>query len=58
MAKPTKKPTKSAVPIPNVLQKSPTGIGLNMSKNIIENNMGGRLTVRNVAGGAEFRIEV
>src|SRR6185369_1071899 len=35
-----------------------TGIGMFMSKKIIENNMGGRLTVKNVAGGAEFRIEV
>jgi signal transduction histidine kinase len=35
-----------------------TGIGLFMSKNIIENSMGGRLSVRNVAGGAEFRFEV
>jgi signal transduction histidine kinase len=35
-----------------------TGIGLYMSKVIIENNMGGRLTARNVEGGAEFRIEV
>ncbi|MCK9419056.1 MAG: HAMP domain-containing histidine kinase [Nitrospirae bacterium] len=35
-----------------------TGIGLYMSKVIIENNMGGRLTARNVDGGAEFRIEV
>ena len=35
-----------------------TGIGLFMSKKIIENRMGGRLTVRNVTGGAEFRIEV
>jgi len=35
-----------------------TGIGLFMSKAIIEKNMGGRLSVRNVAGGAEFRIEV
>jgi C4-dicarboxylate-specific signal transduction histidine kinase len=35
-----------------------TGIGLFMSKTIIEKNMGGRLTVRNVVGGAEFSIEV
>lgn len=35
-----------------------TGVGLFMSKIIIEKNMGGRLTVRNTAEGAEFRIEV
>ena len=35
-----------------------TGVGLFMSKTIIENNMGGRLTVRNTGKGAEFRIEV
>jgi C4-dicarboxylate-specific signal transduction histidine kinase len=35
-----------------------TGIGLFMSKAIIEKNMGGRLTVRNTGSGAEFRIEV
>ena len=35
-----------------------TGIGLFMSKTIIEKNMNGLLTVRNVGGGAEFRIEV
>lgn len=35
-----------------------TGIGLFLSKTIIENNMGGRLTVKNIAGGTEFRIEV
>jgi signal transduction histidine kinase len=35
-----------------------TGIGLFLSKNIIENSMGGRLTVRNTTEGAEFRIEV
>jgi C4-dicarboxylate-specific signal transduction histidine kinase len=35
-----------------------TGIGLFMSKSIIANNMGGRLTVRNTDVGAEFQIEV
>ena len=35
-----------------------TGVGLFMSKTIIEKNMGGRLTVRNTADGAEFRIEL
>lgn len=35
-----------------------TGIGLFMAKTIIEKNMGGRLTARNVDDGAEFRIEV
>lgn len=35
-----------------------TGIGLFMAKNIIEKHMNGKFTVRNVEGGAEFRIEV
>jgi signal transduction histidine kinase len=35
-----------------------TGIGLYMSRNIIEKNMGGRLTVRNYDNGAQFRIEL
>jgi C4-dicarboxylate-specific signal transduction histidine kinase len=35
-----------------------TGIGLFMSRTIVEKNMGGKLTVRNVGRGAEFRIEV
>ena len=38
--------------------QSGTGVGLFMSKTIIEKNMGGRLTGCNIAGGAEFRIEV
>jgi len=35
-----------------------TGIGLYMSKVIVEQHMNGRLTARNAAEGAEFRIEV
>lgn len=35
-----------------------TGIGLYMSKVIIEQNMNGHLTANNVQGGVEFRIEV
>ncbi len=35
-----------------------TGLGLSMSRTIIEKNMGGRLSVRNGPRGAEFRIEV
>jgi C4-dicarboxylate-specific signal transduction histidine kinase len=35
-----------------------TGVGLFMSKGIIEKDMGGRLTVRNTGAGAEFSIEV
>jgi C4-dicarboxylate-specific signal transduction histidine kinase len=35
-----------------------SGIGLFMSKAIIEQNMNGSLTARNVQGGAEFRVEV
>jgi C4-dicarboxylate-specific signal transduction histidine kinase len=35
-----------------------TGVGLYMSKIIIEKNMNGSLTARNVEGGAQFRIVV
>ena len=35
-----------------------TGLGLFMAKTIIEKNMGGTLSARNVGGGAEFRIEL
>lgn len=34
-----------------------TGIGLYMSRNIIEKSMGGSLSVRNTGEGAEFTIE-
>jgi len=34
------------------------GVGLYMAKTIIEGNMVGRLNVRNIGSGAEFRIEV
>jgi signal transduction histidine kinase len=39
-------------------QKQGAGIGLYMSKVIIEKNMNGHLTASNVGNGAEFRIEV
>ena len=39
-------------------KESGIGIGLYMSKLIIEKNMQGRLTVRNAGHGAEFRIEI
>lgn len=35
-----------------------TGVGLFLSKAIIEKNMGGRITVRTIESGSEFRIEV
>ncbi len=35
-----------------------SGIGLHMSKNIIEKNMGGTLSVANVEQGSQFRIEI
>jgi len=39
-------------------EKTGTGLGLYMSKTIIEDNMKGKLTVRNIKNGAEFRIEI
>jgi signal transduction histidine kinase len=35
-----------------------TGVGLYMSKTIIEKHMDGKLSARNVPDGAEFRLEV
>ena len=35
-----------------------TGIGLYMAKIIIENNMHGSITARNIEGGAEFRVAI
>jgi signal transduction histidine kinase len=35
-----------------------TGIGLYMSRTIIENKLGGKLSARNIDGGAEFGIEL
>jgi len=39
-------------------KKSGTGIGLYMSKMIIEDNMNGSITARNIEGGAEFTVRV
>jgi signal transduction histidine kinase len=33
-----------------------SGLGLNIAKNVIENNMDGELSVKNIDGGAEFTI--
>jgi signal transduction histidine kinase len=35
-----------------------TGLGLNIAKQMVEKNMHGKLTVRNVEDGAEFRIDI
>ena len=39
-------------------QGKDTGIGLYMSKAIIENNMDGSISLQNVGNGAEFGIEL
>jgi C4-dicarboxylate-specific signal transduction histidine kinase len=54
-------PVMQKIFTPNFTTKAPyrgTGIGLYMSKIIIEKNMQGRLSVRNAGEGAEFKIEV
>ncbi|MBF0337505.1 MAG: hybrid sensor histidine kinase/response regulator [Nitrospirae bacterium] len=38
--------------------KSGTGLGLYIARQFIELDMGGKLTARNIDGGAEFRIEL
>jgi len=35
-----------------------TGVGLYMSKTIVETNMSGKFTCKNVAGGAEFKVVI
>ncbi len=35
-----------------------SGLGLHIARNVIENNMGGKLTVKNVEHGAEFSITI
>jgi len=35
-----------------------TGVGLYMAKMIIEKNMDGKLSAKNIKDGAEFRIEI
>jgi len=37
-------------------KESGTGIGLFMCKTIVEQNLGGEISVRNIDGGSEFRI--
>jgi signal transduction histidine kinase len=37
-------------------KKDGSGLGLNIAKNVIENNMDGELSVKNIEGGAEFTI--
>ena len=39
-------------------QSKGTGLGLYISKMIIENSMGGRLSVKNIQNGVEFLIEI
>lgn len=39
-------------------EKAGSGVGLYMARTIVEKSLGGRLSVSNTNGGAEFRIEV
>ena len=51
-------PDKLFEPFSSTKGDEGTGIGLSLSRTIIEEKMNGRLTVRNINGGAEFTIEL
>ncbi|MGE4295593.1 MAG: ATP-binding protein [Campylobacterales bacterium] len=51
-------PDKLFEPFRSTKGEEGTGVGLSLSKTIIEEKMSGRLYARNVEGGAEFTIEL